>query len=54
MFQTNCIEKVETRILQAVTFSDNRIVYEIMWKNMVETDRPQMAIQYGACAFRAG
>jgi hypothetical protein len=54
MFQTNCIQKVETRILYAVTFSDNRTVYEIMWKNMVETDKPQMTIQYDACASRAG
>jgi hypothetical protein len=26
------------------TFSANRAVYEIMWKNMVEPERPQMAI----------
>jgi hypothetical protein len=25
-------------------FPKNRAVYEIMWKNMVETDRPEMAI----------
>jgi N-acetyl-beta-hexosaminidase len=25
-------------------FPENRAVYEIMWKNMVERDRPQMAI----------
>jgi len=24
-----------------------------MWKNMAELDRPQMALQYGACALRA-
>jgi len=24
-------------------FFENRAVYKIMWKNMVETDRPQMA-----------
>jgi hypothetical protein len=23
---------------------EDRAVYEIMWKNMVETDRPQMTI----------
>jgi len=23
---------------------ENRAVYEIMWKNIVETDRPQMTI----------
>jgi len=25
-------------------FSENRAVYEIMWKNIVEPDRPQMTI----------
>jgi len=23
-------------------FSENHAIYEIMWKSMVETDRPQM------------
>jgi len=35
-------------------FSENLAVYEITWKNMVEPDRPQMTIQYGACALHAG
>jgi len=26
----------------------------MMWKNMVEPDRPQMTIQYGTCALQAG
>jgi hypothetical protein len=26
------------------TVSKNRVVYEIMWTNMVETERPQVAI----------
>jgi hypothetical protein len=29
-------------ILCSITFSENRAVYEIMWKNMVQPDRPQM------------
>ena len=28
---------------------ESRVVYEIMWKNIVELDRPEMTIQYGAC-----
>jgi hypothetical protein len=48
MFQTDCVEKGETRILHAVTFSHIRTVYEILWKNKVEPDTPQMTIQYGA------
>jgi len=29
-------------------------VYEIMWKNFLEPERPQMKGQYGACALHAG
>ena len=31
-------------ILFSITFSENRAVYEKMWKNMVQPDRPQMTI----------
>jgi len=34
-------------------FFFNRAVYEIMWKNIVERGRPQMAIKYSACALHA-
>jgi hypothetical protein len=27
-----------------LTFSENSLVYAIMWKNMTQLDRPQMAI----------
>jgi hypothetical protein len=33
---------------------ENRAVYDTMWKNMEEQDRPHMTIQYGACALHAG
>jgi hypothetical protein len=33
MFQTKFVEKIKTHILCSVTFfSENRAVYEIMWK----------------------
>jgi len=35
-------------------FSENRAGYEMMWKNVVKKDRPEMALQYGACALRVG
>ena len=35
-------------------FSLNRAVCEIMWKNIVQPGRPQMTVQYGACALHAG
>ena len=33
---------------------ENRTVYEIMSKNVVETEEPQMTSQYGGYALRAG
>jgi hypothetical protein len=38
-------EKIKTYILYSVTFPpENPVFYEVMWKNFVEPDRPQMAI----------
>jgi hypothetical protein len=55
MIQTEVVEKINTHVLCSVTFfSENRAVCEIMWKNTVQQDRPQMIIHYGACALRAG
>ena len=36
------------------TFSENLTVYDRMWKNMAEPERPLMTIYYGARALRAG
>ena len=33
---------------------ENHAVYEIMWKNIVEPDGPQMAVEHGACALHRG
>jgi hypothetical protein len=33
-------------------FFENRAVYEIMWENTVQPDRPQL--HYGACSLHAG
>ena len=43
-FQTKVVEKFKTRVLFSVTFFalENRAIYEIMWKNVVERGRPQM------------
>ena len=39
------MEKIKTHVLCSVTFfSDNCAVREISWKNIVELERPQMAI----------
>ena len=45
MFQTKVAEKIKTRILCSTTFSENLAVYEIMWKNMEQTDRPLITVQ---------
>jgi hypothetical protein len=45
MLQTKILEKLETHVLCSVTcILENRAVYEIMWKNVVERVRPQMTI----------
>ena len=43
-FQTEIVEKIRTNILCSVTifFFENRTVYEIVCKNIVEPERPQM------------
>ena len=35
MFQKKSVEKIKTNAIYSVTFSENRAVYEIMWKNTV-------------------
>jgi len=57
MFQTELLEKIKTHVLLSAIFPPppkNRALYEIMWKNIVQPDSPQMAIQYGAYALHAG
>jgi hypothetical protein len=40
------VEKIKTHVLCSINFffSENRAVYDIMWKNMIEPDRPQMTV----------
>ena len=40
----NFVQKNKTQYLCSTTSFQNRAVYEIMWKNLVEPDRPQMTI----------
>jgi hypothetical protein len=54
IFHTNFVEKIKTYILYSTTFSENRGVYEIMSKNMVEPEGTQMTSQYGAYELHAG
>jgi hypothetical protein len=45
MFQAKGVEKIKTHfVFNKFSFSKNRAVYEIMWKNIVKSDRPQATI----------
>jgi hypothetical protein len=44
LFQTKVVEKIKTHVLCSAIVSENRAVYVIKWKNMVEPGRPQMKI----------
>ena len=50
MFKTKFVEKLETQLVFSIFFfffqKKNRSVYEIMWKIMVQSDRPQTTVQY--------
>jgi len=48
-----CTENQNTYFMFSSLFSENCTGYTIMWKNMVQPDRSQMAI-YDACALHAG
>jgi len=50
------LDKIKPQILSSATFfnSENRAVYEIMWKIWFEPDRPQKQYDNGACALHAG
>jgi hypothetical protein len=39
MFQTNLAEKIKTQILFSKVFSENRNVYEIMWKKCCRNEQ---------------
>jgi len=44
MCQIKVAEKIKTPILYSKNFLKNLPIYEIMWNNMVEADRPQMTV----------
>jgi hypothetical protein len=41
---TEVLEKIETRIF-IFSILENRAVYEIMWENIVQSDRPQKVLR---------
>jgi hypothetical protein len=50
----SCRENQNTHFMFNNFFSENCTVYEIMSKNWVETEGPQIMSQYGAYALYAG
>jgi hypothetical protein len=52
MFQTNVVEKIKTHFVFNTFFYENGAVNEIMWKNIVESGRPQMTIWRTSIACR--
>ena len=44
MFQTKFVEKIKTHILCSIFFFEIRALYVIMWKNIVQRDRPHVTM----------
>jgi hypothetical protein len=45
MFQTKVVEKIKAFNAYSIFFFENRAIYELMWKNVVQPDRPKVTIQ---------
>jgi hypothetical protein len=57
MFQTKVVEEIETHISCSITFFfsfENRAVYEIMYKSIVEPEKSHMIVKYGARTLHRG
>jgi hypothetical protein len=50
MFQAKFVEKIKPTIYDQYLFLDSCAVYEKMWENTVEPDKPQMT-QHGVSIF---
>ena len=44
MLQRKDVKKIKTYFVCNSIFFENRAVYEIIWKNAVQPDRPQMTL----------
>jgi len=44
MFQTNVVGKSKQKFYVQIFIFKNRAIYEIMWRNVVDPDMPQMTI----------
>jgi hypothetical protein len=49
------VNKIKTQFLSYIYFSENGVFFlDNVKKNMVESDKIQVTIRYGACALHAG
>jgi len=53
MFRTKVVEKLKTHTFVLQLFL-KIVSFEIMWKNIIEAERPQMTMYYNACSLHAG
>jgi hypothetical protein len=44
MFDTKTVHKITTHISCSIAFFENRAVYEIPWKNIIEAGRSKMTL----------
>jgi len=44
MFQTKAVAKITTHILCSIFFFENLTCYDIMWKNIVSSDRQRVIV----------
>jgi len=44
MFETKAVEEIKHAFYVKQLFSENRAFYDIMWKSMVQVNRPQVTI----------
>jgi len=54
LFPTNVVEKSRAQLSSVSFFSKNSASCEITWKNVGETDRPQLTMWYGPCPLDTG
>jgi len=54
MFQTKVVEQVKMHIICSIIFSENYSINEIVWKNMIEPDSPQMKVHDAQVLHRNG
>jgi hypothetical protein len=50
----NCRENQNRHFMFSNSYPEKWAVYEIIWKNMIKPEKPQIIIQYGTSALHDG